>query len=420
MKILKKIGKWLLIILVVLNIAILVSGKSYLYKGIANTYLKGRSGPSIDEYGIFSNREVAAGNYQAWKHSKKYNSQKISGNIQQKFDSLQTVAYVVVKNDSLIHEQYWDGYGEDSYSNSFSMAKTFVSILIGAAIDEGKIKSVDQPVGDFLPQFKEGENAKLTIKHVLTMSSGINFDENYVNPFAYPAAAYYGNDLKKLTDGYKVTEEPGKVFKYLSGNTVILAEIITQATGKTLSEYASEKLWKPIGAKNKGFWSLDHENGIEKAYCCFNSNASDFARVGQLYLDSGKWNGTQIISTDYVLNSIKVADLLNEEGKKNNEYGYAWWLIPNYKGHNIFYARGILGQYIICIPDQKMVVVRLGKKRDKKTPGEDHPKDVYTYIDAAIDMYGITPRLSDIFSPNKSENHIYIPCAKIRKGFTAL
>ena len=107
-----------------------------------------------------------------------------------------------------------------------------------------------------------------------------------------------------------------------------------------------------------------------------------------MFLDSGKWNGRPIVSADYVANSIKVADLADVNGGKQQKYGYAWWLIPNYKGHNIFYARGILGQYILCIPDKKMVVVRLGKKREKQLPTEDHPKDVYVYIDAALEMYG--------------------------------
>ena len=395
MKVLKKIGKWLLIILVVLNLAIIISGRTYIYKALGNTYLKGRKGPGIDEYQIFSNREVVNGTHVSWHHSKKYNTKKIPAEAQKEFDAMESVAYVIIKNDSMVHEQYWDGYGEDSYSNSFSMAKTFVGILIGIAIDEGKIKSIDQPVGDFLPEYTQGENAKLTVKHLLTMSSGVNFDENYTSPLAYPAAAYYGNDLKKLTDKYSVTEEPGKVFRYLSGNSVLLGFIIEKATGKKVSEYASEKLWTPLGAKNKAFWSLDHENGMEKAYCCFNSNAPDFARIGEMFLDTGKWNGIQIVSPEYVLNSIKLADLEDVNGGKQQKYGYAWWIIPNYlpagqagKGHNIYYARGILGQYIFCIPDEKMVVVRLGKKREKQLPTEDHPKDVYTYIDAALEMYG--------------------------------
>jgi len=388
MKALKKIGKWFLIILIVLNLAIIISGRTYLYKGIYNTYLQGRGGPALDEYAIFNNREVKAGAEQKWNNSKFYNSKTISNTHQKQFSDMETVAFIVVKSDSVIHEQYWDGFDQDSKTNSFSMAKTFVSILIGAAIDEGKIKRVDQPVGDFLPEFSIGENAKLTIRHLLTMSSGINFDEDYVNPLAYPAQAYYGSDLKELTYGYKVVEEPGKKFKYLSGNTELLGFVIEKATGKNLSDYMSEKLWIPLGAKNNALWSLDHEDGTEKSYCCFNSNATDMARFGQLYLDSGKWNGTQLINTEYVLNSIQPADLMDGEKEvKNNKYGYSWWLIPDYKTHSVFYARGILGQYIVCIPDKKMVMVRLGRKRDRdKKP--DHPKDVFYYIDAALEMYG--------------------------------
>lgn len=386
MKAIKKFFKWLLIILVVLNLAIIVTGRTYLYKGIWNTYLKGRSGPAVDEYQIFDNREVKAGNYQAWPIGKDYNKSTIPAKYKSEFSELATISYIIIKDDSIRYEEYWDGGGENSVTNSFSVAKTFVSILTGVALQEGKIKSLDQPVGDFIPEFKEGENAKLTIKHLLTMSSGINFDEDYVSPFAYPAQAYYGSDLTKLTYKYKVTEQPGKVFKYLSGNTALLAFVLNKATGKTLSEYASEKLWKPMGAKNPAYWSLDHENGVEKAYCCFNSNARDFARFGQLYLDSGKWNGTQLVPADYVMQSIRPADLITDDEKSNTDYGYAWWLLKH-KDHDIFYARGILGQYIIVIPKEKMVIVRLGKKREKRE-GNEHPLDLYTWIDAALEMYG--------------------------------
>ena len=387
MKIIKNIGKIFLVIFIAVNILIITFGKTYIYKGVANTYLKGRSGPSIDEYKIFANREVKAGTAKEWAVSKFDNTKKISEEHLQQFVDMGTVAYLIIKNDSIIHEQYWDGYGANSYSNSFSMAKSFTSMLIGAAIAEGKIKNVDEPVGDFLPQYKEGDNAKLTIRHLLTMSSGINFDEDYVNPLAYPAAAYYGSDIKKLTYKYKVTEEPGKNFKYLSGNSELLGFIIEAATGKKEADYMAEKVWQPIGAKNSAYWGLDHEDGMEKAYCCFNSNARDFARLGKLYLDTGKYNGKQLIPADYVLSSIKPADLIDEDGIKNDKYGYAWWLIPNYKGHNIFYARGILGQYIVCIPDKKMIVVRLGKKREKRLDNR-HPIDLYYYIDAALEMYG--------------------------------
>ncbi len=384
MKIIKWIVKFLLGLLLVLNVFILVSGNLYIYKAVSNTLLKGRLGPSPDEYAIFSNREIKASVEQKWAIAKNYNWYKIPADVKTQFETYKPIAFLVIKNDSIQYEEYWDTYTEHSITSSFSMAKSFVSILVGCAIDEGKIKSVDQAIGDFIPQYNEGENKKVTIKHLLNMSSGINFDEDYINPLAYPARGLYGDDITKLTLSYKPTSEPGKKFEYLSGNTELLAFVLEKATGKKLSDYASEKLWQPMGASSNALWSLDHENGTEKAYCCINSNARDFARFGKLYLDSGRWNGKQLVNEEYVLNSIKPADLTNKEGNKIDHYGYSWWLV-NYKGHQIFYSRGILGQYVISIPDKNMVIVRLGHKRSKEKTGE-HPEDVYLYIDAALNM----------------------------------
>ena len=384
MRILRKILKWLVIVVVLLCLAIFVSGKTYLFKAVANTYLKGRSGPSINEYKIFSYNTIATSKPMDWQSAKDYNQYKLSAEQRAGIEKYQTIAFLVLKNDSVKYEEYWDGFSDTSHTNSFSMAKTIVGILTGLAIDERKIKSVDEPIGDFLPEFAKGANAKVTIKNLLTMSSGINFVENYNNPFAYPAAAYYGEDLKELTCSYRVTEEPGKTWNYLSGNTELLSFIVAKASGKSLSEYASEKLWKPMGANHTAIWSLDHEGGVEKGYCCFNSNARDFARFGALYLHEGNWNGTQLVSKDYVRQSVTPADLIDDNGGKNNKYGYSWWLL-NYKNHYIYYMRGILGQYVFVIPDKNMVVVRLGHKRDKEKIN-DHPKDVYVFLDAALAM----------------------------------
>jgi CubicO group peptidase (beta-lactamase class C family) len=389
MKALKSIAKLLLVIFIFTNLAIVASGKTYIYKAFKLTYMKGKSSADIDNYLDFDNRVVKAGVAQPWNVSKKYNTKSISEKHLSEFQQMQTIAFLVVKNDSIVHEQYWEGYNENSLSNSFSMGKSIVSMLIGTAIDEGKIKNEEQYVYEFLPEFKEGAKSKITIKHLLTMSSGIDFDESYKNPLSYTAEAYFGNDIKQLTLKRKAVEEPGKVWNYLSGNTELLALILEKATGKTLSDYASEKLWKPLGASNDALWMLDQKDGRELAYCCFNSNARDFARFGKLYLDSGKWNGRQIISSDYVMKSITPADLLDEYGNKNLKYGYQWWMIPEYKGHHVFYMRGILGQYILCIPDLDMIVVRLGHKRVPKIPqGQQYPSDVAYYLDAALEMHG--------------------------------
>src|SRR3990172_800573 len=143
MKTLKQILWGILGLLVIANLAIIVSGRTYLYKGIANTYLKGRSGASIDEYIIFHNKEVETGEYQEWSLGKDYNTQTIPDNYLTTIEKYETIAYLIIKDDAIRYEQYWDGYSEDSYTNSFSMAKTIISILTGIAIDEGKIKSVD-------------------------------------------------------------------------------------------------------------------------------------------------------------------------------------------------------------------------------------------------------------------------------------
>ena len=178
MKALKKIIFGILAVLALLNLAILLTGKTYLYKGIANTYLKGKSGANIDEYLIFENREVKTGNYQPWPLGADYNTKPIPAKYLSELENLETIAFLLIKDDSIRIEHYWEGYSENSFTNSFSMAKTIVSILTGIAIDEGKIKSVDQKVGDFINQYKDGEKSKVTIKHLLTMSSGLDFDES--------------------------------------------------------------------------------------------------------------------------------------------------------------------------------------------------------------------------------------------------
>ncbi|MBI4932162.1 MAG: serine hydrolase [Bacteroidetes bacterium] len=385
LKILKKFFKWLLISLVIL-IAILVIWKPYLIKGFSNTYLKGRVTAGIDEYKIFDNRTVKAGTTHEWALGKDYNTSKIPSQYLSDMERMKTIAYLVIKDDSIRHEEYWDGYSDTSHTSSFSMAKTFISILVGIAIEEGKIKSLDEAVGDFLPEYKEGGKSKITLRHLVTMSSGINFDESYINPIGFAAEAYYGDDLRKLIFKYDAVGEPGKQLEYLSGNTQLLGFVLSKAVGMSVSDYASEKLWKPVEAEYDAYWSLDHKDGDEKAFCCFNSNARDFARIGKLYLDSGRWDTTQVVPEKYVLESIQPAPTL-DGNEKNNRYGYSWWLMPEYKGHTIFYARGILGQYIIMIPDENMIIVRLGKMREL-TSINNHPKDLYWYIDAALEMCG--------------------------------
>ena len=380
----KKGLKYLLIIFVLLNLLIVLSGKSWMYKAISITYLKGYPSSYIHDFVHFPSNTIEDGTHQKWAVANNYNTAELPDFIKPVNDSLETVAFMVIVNDSIQFEKYWHGYSADTMSNSFSMSKSWVSTLIGVAIKEGKIKSVDQKVCDFLPNFCEGRNTEVTIKNLLTMSSGLNWTEDYYNPIGQTSEAYYGNNLSGLMNSLKVVETPGKVFKYHSSCTQLLTFIVEAATGKTISEYASEKLWKPMGAKHPALWNTDVEGGDEKGFCCINSNARDFARLGKLYLHQGDWNGLQILDSNYVKSATSAAHLLDEKGNPNTNYGFQFWLAKR-QGLAIYYARGLWGQYVICIPEKNMIVVRLGRKFGDHLE-DGHHDDFYAFIDAALEM----------------------------------
>lgn len=339
---------------------------------------------NIDDYKIFSNRVIEADSIQPWKLASNYNKSQIGEPELSIAEDLKTVAFVVIKDSQIVHESYFRGYNSSSLSNSFSAAKSIVGLLIGCALDDGAIKSLDEPVANYIEVFKKESNNKLTIKQLLTMSSGLNWDEKYNSPFSFTTQAYYGDDIRKLVTGLTVVDEPGKQFKYLSSNSQLLALVIEKATGKRLANYASEKLWRPLGASSNALWCLDKPNGTEKAYCCFNTNARDFARIGQLVLNKGKWNGKQIVSEKYIEEMTTPASWLQDEwgNVPLQYYGYHWWIM-SYKGKKVVYARGILGQYIFVIPSENMVVVRLGEKRCSLRTG-NLPSDIYVWLNLAM------------------------------------
>ncbi len=339
--------------------------------------------PSIDDYKFFHNRTVKAGDAKPWPMSHSYNSFKLSEADRTEIEDFETIAYLVIQDGEILYEEYWDNYGPNSLSNSFSAGKSIVSLLVGIALDEGYIKSLDQKVMDFIPEYDKPGNRDLSIRNVLTMSSGLNWDEAYNSPFSMTTKAYYGTDLPALIKSLNVVNTPGKEFKYLSGNTEVLAMVVQAATGKTISDYASEKIWQKIGAENDALWCLDHEDGMEKAYCCFNTNARDFARFGQLVLNKGLWDTTQIISWSYLEEAISPASYVKDkEGKPLDYYGLQYWIV-DYQDMHIPYMRGILGQYIMPIKEKNAVVVRLGIERSKEYKNH-HPKDVYLYLDVAM------------------------------------
>ncbi|MFM9944021.1 MAG: serine hydrolase domain-containing protein [Bacteroidia bacterium] len=373
--------KWIFIISILFVGHAYLTGNTHIFKTLNSTILKGRLGPSLDTKKLFPTRIIKIGKVQPWAEDSMLGKLHMLDDDYKQITKYQTLAFLVIQHNKIIHEEYWAGYGSGSNTNSWSVAKSILSILTGCAIKEGKIKSVEQEVGDFLPEYK---NTGLKIKHLLTMSSGINFKEQYMNPYGYTAKALYGTDLKNLNNKYRVNNIPGKHFIYLSGNSQVLTFVLNKATGKNVSDYASEKLWRKIGAEHPAYWSLDKANGDEKGFCCFHSNARDFAKIGQLMLQKGIWGSDTILPYWYFKKSISLAPTLQLDGKPNDLYGYNWWIIK-YKSLDIYYARGINGQYIINIPAKDMVVVRLGRKRNE-TKINGHPQDFYMYVDAALGL----------------------------------
>lgn len=348
----------LLALVIVFSVFAFATGKTYLFKSVIYNFA------NIDDYKKFENHTVSTGTAKPWAVGSNYNKLPYPDSLNNLLEKLQTVGLLMIDHDSIVAEKYWDGYSDSSLSGSFSMAKSITSLLIGAAIREGKIQSVQQAVGDFLPEFKEGERAKVKIVDLLTMSSGTDWDESYANPLTATAEIYYGTDAYKTATNVKMVQAPGTLHSYKSGDTQLLGLILQKATGKTLSVYAAEKLWQPLGAQREALWTIDHEGGYEKAYCCFNSNTRDFARIGKLMLDSGKINGVPVIDSNYFMQSITPCGIKDLKGETCDYYGYQWWIDPEHK--DIFYARGILGQYIIVIPSKKRVIVRLAHKASKE------------------------------------------------------
>ena len=193
-------------------------------------------------------------------------------------------------------------------------------------------------------------------------------------------ASQFDDDLDKVILGLNINEKPGKSFKYLSGATQLLAMCLEKATGEHLSDYVSKHFWQPMGAENEALWQLDEApDGIEKAYCCIASNARDFARFGKLYLNNGNWNGQQLLDSTFVKKCI--TPRFNE----TPHYGYGWWM-HTVLGKKLYYMRGHLGQFVIVIPEDQLIIVRLGHLKGLQTKEDPHSNDLYTYVEETYKM----------------------------------
>lgn len=377
MKYLKGFFKGLVGLLLLLVLLAYITDHEYILKGVRVVYMTGHTTAYIDDYPHFENMALPASTRpQPWPEHEEYNTAQPTEKLNAYNEQLGTVAFLILKNDSIWYENYAPEYGVDSQTNSFSMAKSIVSAMLGKAIKDGYIKSLDQPIGDFFEQYA---SAKTTVGDLSSMASGLNWTEHYTSPFSITARTYYDDDLAETMLGLDISETPGERFKYLSGSTQLLGMVIEKATGIKMADYAAQSFWEPMGFEKEALWQVDDEdNTLAKAYCCISSNARDFARFGKLYKDYGQWNEKQILDSTFVATSIR------PRFKDSPEYGYGFWL-SNHLQKEVFVMRGILGQYVITIPEDNVIIVRLGHSIGG---WDERPfsTDFYTYIEEAYKM----------------------------------
>ncbi len=267
-----------------------------------------------------------------------------------------TTAFIVLRGDQMLYEAYFNGSDRESIQTSFSAAKSFTSTLIGIAIEEGLIRSLDDPITDYLPELLERDPrfAKITIRHLITMASGLRWDRSDSNPFSDDFISYYSPDLRATVLDSEIIEEPGQRFLYNDYNPLLVGMILERATGMTVSEYTETRLWQPMGAEGDGSWSLDSEqSGFEKMFVGVNGRAIDLVKLGWLFLNSGKNGDAQVVPTSWV----EEATRLDTTTDPVEEYQYYWWVDTELGG---YYAEGDKCQFIYVYPKADLVLARFG------------------------------------------------------------
>ena len=378
-----------------------LSPYGYLIKGLRMTYLIGEKSANYLDYKGFDKREVANDpeRVSVLAVSEDAGTVELSSALREMLKRTNSGSFLVFRNDSLVCERYFEPVADTVMTNSFSMAKTITCLLFQRAIEEGKIASWDEPVRKFLPWVgkaavekgeavdgvspdqMEANAAALTLRHLITMSAGLQWNESYQSPFGITAKAYYGSDIEATMREVPVVVMPGIQFEYQSGSTQLLGLVLEQVTGKHLSDLASDWLWKPLGMEAPAYWALDKANGRELNFCCVNARSRDFGRLGLMVLHNGKG----LVDSGFLAMARKPFEM----GGKTLVpfYGHSFWL-GSVDGVDFQFFNGLKGQYIVVIPSKNMVVVRTGHGVVKPADGGRIFDCVKLYVGEAVRMFG--------------------------------
>jgi len=294
-----------------------------------------------------------------WTVAKKENSYYEYETPEKFLEAYGTHSLIIIRNDSVLYENYFNGFKPNEIQTVFSVTKAFAAALTGIAIEEGYIKDVNQPVSDFIPEFKENGRDKMTINHLLQMTSGVAEKDH--RDFGKLLGFYYCDDQTQKCEKLKMRYAPGTQFQYSSMTTQILGICVERATGKKFSEYLNEKIWQPLGMEHDALVALD-QKGMAKQFGGLAASPMDLAKFGRLYLNKGNWNGKQILPEAWV-NATQTRD--TTEGRSAT-YSHCWWLdtypLENKFDKDDLFAGGFRGQIIYVNPDNNTIIIRTGKK----------------------------------------------------------
>jgi len=283
-------------------------------------------------------------------------------------DDETTMAFLIIRNDTLLYEHYFDKTTETTPVNTFSIAKGVIDALVGIAIHDGLIPNgIETPITDLVPEFRDVPGYdQIRVKHLLDMTSGLEVHWDFANPFGHLANTYYGRHLLRfMVKNVRPVKQPGVEFRYNNLNTQLLAFALERVTHKPVPQYLEEKLWQPMGMESPAYWMLDRpleQGGTVKAFCCLNMVARDYARLGRLYLNNGNWNGQQLIPANWVQRGF-VAD--TTEGRHWDYHNH--WLIMD-QDRGVYALRGLYDQDIVIYPDKNILLVLLNNKQNKEKP----------------------------------------------------
>ncbi|MGB2445382.1 MAG: serine hydrolase domain-containing protein [Schleiferiaceae bacterium] len=348
-----KTAKHVVAIVVVLFLALKYSPYSYLIRGVQGAYLDGHKSAHIYDRSHFDQREMPVLNAVTLPEGSY--TLELSPDTRTALESYDTKGLIVLEKDSVVLEEYWDDHDASTISNSFSTAKTVITLLIQIAIQDGYIDSWDDPITKYIPEYEIPEGvAEPTLRHFSTMTAGMQIKENYNDPFSKTAKLYYGDHSEATALSVPPGKNPaGAVYEYQSAQTQVLTIALSRAVGESVSSFANRELFAKVGFEVPATWHLDRADGLELGFCCLNVSVRDFAKLGQFILHDGKINGQSVVDSAFIA--------MASQGYKSPYYGHSFWIYPEPYNH-VFGFRGMLGQDILIDRAHQRVVMRVGQR----------------------------------------------------------